>query len=443
MGWAEVRKTWHRRLVVRYTATLVAVALGSAALVGVPLYFLAWNLLEHELAERLEGTAELGALLLDAGSGVPLADLREEADLDALCVLAPDGTVVDQAALDPEGCRLQRAELAEARAALRLDSTHSAIRRGRNGDLSIFAFAPIGEPGQATTVIAVRGAVGYLSRLQLLQALFGGAGLLWIALVLLFGVVSATRLVRPVRGLLLAIRQLGAGGPAPPIESGGPLELEELELAFAEMAREVLVRETRLKALAGAVAHEVRNPAHALRLHLGLLRRHLSTDPPDRARERLDTLGHELDLLDATVEAFLVFARDQSARRSPVDLRAVLEQWADGAPVDAPAAVVEVDPHLIGRAIANLVRNAREAGGVPTVRARVDDESVAIEVEDDGPGFPPPLVNTAFEPFVSGRAGGSGLGLAIVAAIAVAHGGSADLIPRQGRTLVRLTLSRR
>jgi two-component system, OmpR family, sensor kinase len=61
--------------------------------------------------------------------------------------------------------------------------------------------------------------------------------------------------------------------------------------------------------------------------------------------------------------------------------------------------------------------------------ARRRGGDVELHVTDDGPGFPPGLMEHAFERFTRGEAAepgtGSGLGMAIVAAIAHAHGGRA------------------
>jgi two-component system sensor histidine kinase TctE len=103
---------------------------------------------------------------------------------------------------------------------------------------------------------------------------------------------------------------------------------------------------------------------------------------------------------------------------------------------------VPVDPLLLGRAVGNVVRNARQAGGEPVrIRATIAGDSLRIEVEDSGPGFPGDLLPHAFEPFVSGRPGGSGIGLAIVAAVAAAHGGRAEVVRSgPGGTVVALEI---
>ena len=116
--------------------------------------------------------------------------------------------------------------------------------------------------------------------------------------------------------------------------------------------------------------------------------------------------------------------------------------------LDLPEQVLEVngDEQRLHQVVTNLLSNARRytpAGTTVTVRARPG----AVAVHDDGPGFPPELVDSAFERFARGdvsrtRAGdgGVGLGLSLVKAIAVAHGGSVRLDSASGETTVTVQL---
>jgi signal transduction histidine kinase len=95
-----------------------------------------------------------------------------------------------------------------------------------------------------------------------------------------------------------------------------------------------------------------------------------------------------------------------------------------------------IDPDRIRQAVDNLIDNALRyapAGSHVTVTGRAECSSLVIEVADAGPGFPADYLPHAFERFRrpdgsrSTSEGGAGLGLAIVAAIAAAHGGSAQI----------------
>jgi two-component system, OmpR family, osmolarity sensor histidine kinase EnvZ len=103
----------------------------------------------------------------------------------------------------------------------------------------------------------------------------------------------------------------------------------------------------------------------------------------------------------------------------------------------------------VRRAIANLVDNALRYAGEPIeIEARTSLEGVAVEVRDRGPGIPPAEVERMKRPFTrldNARSGasGAGLGLAIVERVARMHGGTLDLVPRDGGGLVaRLSLNR-
>ena len=61
---------------------------------------------------------------------------------------------------------------------------------------------------------------------------------------------------------------------------------------------------------------------------------------------------------------------------------------------------------------------------------------------DDGPGPPPGLASTLFEPFVTGKPEGVGLGLALARRVASDHGGTLSWTRDDGRTRFRLTIPR-
>jgi signal transduction histidine kinase len=102
------------------------------------------------------------------------------------------------------------------------------------------------------------------------------------------------------------------------------------------------------------------------------------------------------------------------------------------------SAVVVADRQRLETALDSLVENAvryTEEGGMIELAAYRDQESVVIEVHDDGPGIPDEELAYIFESFRSGSSrGGTGMGLAIVKSIVEAHGGavSAENLPGGG-----------
>jgi signal transduction histidine kinase len=86
------------------------------------------------------------------------------------------------------------------------------------------------------------------------------------------------------------------------------------------------------------------------------------------------------------------------------------------------------DSNRLERVVANLVLNACEAvspdSGRIVITTTGNQASLQISVWDNGPGIPPTIQDSIFQPFVSyGKAEGSGLGLAIAKMIVEDHGG--------------------
>ena len=99
------------------------------------------------------------------------------------------------------------------------------------------------------------------------------------------------------------------------------------------------------------------------------------------------------------------------------------------------------------QALGNLIDNSLRHGGTAVELTGIADGNGTLDlrVRDDGPGFPPGFIDTAFDRFTRGdparSRGGAGLGLSIVSAIAGAHGGRAVAAnPPEGGAEVRIML---
>jgi signal transduction histidine kinase len=179
--------------------------------------------------------------------------------------------------------------------------------------------------------------------------------------------------------------------------------------------------------LAAGVAHEIGNPIAAIMgMHDLLDDGELPTE--DRA-DFLRRMRKETERIHVVVRDLLDYAR-------PEGVTAAAQQSADVAEIvsDAAALVrlqkewkgidlnveivrglhVRLSPQRLTQILLNLLLNA---GAVEpknvTVRARVKDAVVRIEVEDDGPGVPKELRDRIFDPFVTTKDVGAGTGLGL------------------------------
>lgn len=286
-----------------------------------------------------------------------------------------------------------------------------------------------------------------------------------LALVLVIAVLSlmagrvANMLAQPLERLAQAADRFGGGDLAFRADVGRrrrwvALEVREVAVSFNRMADrlEALVRGQR--ELLGAISHELRSPLGRARVALEIARDRLpvasASAPPERSPAApLDDVERQLEAIDAILRDLLDVTRAGLAdlRRETLPFAAWLQARAADEPTppavtvavsaDARDVAVAFDAALLGRAVHNLLINAR-AHGHPDDRALEvaldrQADSLRIVVRDRGPGFAEGLADRAFEPFVRGDAArarptvgaGYGLGLAIVRRVVEAHGGRA------------------
>jgi signal transduction histidine kinase len=195
-----------------------------------------------------------------------------------------------------------------------------------------------------------------------------------------------------------------------------------------------------LHTITDSLAHDLRSPMMAVRgkLELALLADHESawSDPVAAALEELDRLS---DFLTKSLDVAEANAGALHLRRVPVDLNESLRTMVDlyepslterglKAMLRSSAGImVSADPGLLHRMLANLLDNAIKhlhAGSTIFIELYPQGEFGRLEIEDDGPGFPPEVVDHPFEKYVKGKtSSGRGLGLAFAEAVVRAHGG--------------------
>src|SRR5262249_40321650 len=98
---------------------------------------------------------------------------------------------------------------------------------------------------------------------------------------------------------------------------------------------------------------------------------------------------------------------------------------------------VPLERSRVERAFSNLIGNALEAmpaGGEVRIGAEMDDGSVVVHVQDNGPGIAPEIRSQLFQPFVSaGKRNGLGLGLAPWGRRGLDQGGDMGVQRERGR----------
>jgi signal transduction histidine kinase len=201
--------------------------------------------------------------------------------------------------------------------------------------------------------------------------------------------------------------------------------------------------------LAGALAHELRNPLGSLVAASKMLG---ANSPQAASYDRaalLQVIIEEGRRLDGILTDFLAFARPRPPRQQPTSVNALvnevieslrLDDVAAGKPIQTDfsdgLATVAVDVDQMKQAVWNVIRNGLEAspaGKVLSVTTTAVDGHVTIDVTDEGAGIPAEQRARLFEPFHTTKPRGTGLGLAIAHRIVTAHGGVIDVSSSSGR----------
>jgi two-component system nitrogen regulation sensor histidine kinase GlnL len=214
------------------------------------------------------------------------------------------------------------------------------------------------------------------------------------------------------------------------------------------------------RAMVRQLAHEIKNPLGGLRGAAQLLERQLK----DAAlHEYTAVIIAEADRLAALVDALL--GPGQPPHKEPVNIHELVQHVGHLLAAEAPAGVAierDYDPSLprlrldrnqIIQALLNLGRNAIQAVGArgrivlrtraltnASIGSRRYRVVASIQVEDDGPGVPAEIKDTAFYPLITGRQGGTGLGLAVAQDLIGRHDGLIEFDSRPGRTVFTILL---
>lgn len=202
------------------------------------------------------------------------------------------------------------------------------------------------------------------------------------------------------------------------------------------------------------LAHEIKNPLHAMVINLELVKRRAGGGDPQLIIDRAEVVESELHRVHALLDSLLRLVRPwpqvRTARVQEV-FDALLPVFRARARIrqvdfvhDPGSAFVAIPPGHLAQVLVNLTDNAIDAtdegGRVTTAIETVDGSSVRVIVSDTGRGLPDGPIEALFDGG-AGREGHSGLGLAISRQLVQHAGGSLSLEPAREGTGVRAVVT--
>jgi signal transduction histidine kinase len=282
-----------------------------------------------------------------------------------------------------------------------------------------------------------------------LAALRRNITLLWlmaVAATLGLTYVLARRIVEPVKELDRAAAEVARQNYTHRVKVVSQDELGRLAQTFNAMcasiqqARQELIRQERISTigrLSSSIVHDLRNPLAAVYGGAEML---VDTElTPTQVKRLAANIYRASRRIQELLQDLLNVSRGNAAGAEVCNLREVAVAGCESLLASAEAQHVDLQIRIedeielplernrMERVFSNLVGNALEMmpeGGRIQISAQAQNGFVVAEVTDTGPGIPPEIRDSLFEPFVSaGKKNGLGLGLALSRQTVLDHGG--------------------
>jgi two-component system, NtrC family, nitrogen regulation sensor histidine kinase GlnL len=234
-----------------------------------------------------------------------------------------------------------------------------------------------------------------------------------------------------------------------------------------EMAVRRADRLSILGTLAAGLAHEIKNPLGGIKGATQLMAMELPESSP--LREYTEVMIREVERVNSIIEELMDLARPRPPQWSAVNLSKILgsivllqkeahqeKHLEFQLDLDPSIPPLRGDESLLTRLFLNLIKNAAEAiveQGRITVVTKIEPNyhltkpgsrpipMIVIEIQDNGKGIAPEILEQIFTPFYTTKNKGSGLGLATCQKIVSEHEGflKVDSTPGKG-TLFSVSL---
>ena len=219
----------------------------------------------------------------------------------------------------------------------------------------------------------------------------------------------------------------------------------EVELAQAHLETERLMRANQLGEVAGAIAHELKQPLTAMLFGAQAAQKFLARTEPDLDEIRdilADIVRDDKRARDIITNMWSMLA-EESVPEEIFDPKSAIQEVIDitSKELDQNGVTVqfkttwklqEIAGHRAAfqQVVFNLILNALHAIKESSCSEREiqislaeEQDGVEMEVRDSGPGISEEVLQQLFKPFVTTKKGGLGMGLVISRRIVEAHGG--------------------
>jgi two-component system OmpR family sensor kinase len=282
-------------------------------------------------------------------------------------------------------------------------------------------------------------------------------GLIALLVAFMFSILMSRWISAPLRRISREARQV-ADGQAHPIPLEGPEEVQQLAVAFNDMAHQVQTSQQSQKDFVANVSHELKTPLTSIQ---GFSRAILdgTVETKRELTDAAEVIDSEAGRMSRLVQDLLTLAKMDAGTRAfemtPLNINALLENarrkftpMAEAAgktfhtEIPQEPALIYGDSDSLMQVLDNLLDNALKftpEGGRITLTSSTTPDAVEIHVIDTGEGISPKELERIFERFYQvdkarsgGKFRGYGLGLAISHQIVETHQGTLSVSSQPG-----------
>lgn len=465
----------------RQLTLMLCILLAATILLGVSFWFIFDRYAARKQEASLQSTANSLAALTQLYSS-PLSmyqdwdflinlSLASAASENDILICSTDGTTV-LCAEDIQGCEhvgkqlgnVTVEEILSRSSPINLDEEASALYGERRLAVATAAYS---SGGDAICIV-----IASVERTEL-SSLTGGALKIFAltALIVLFVVLLAMpslarREAKPIKDMAAAARQIAHGNLSVRVPTGYQNEeIEELAVAFNNMADSVQHSETIRQEFVANVSHELKTPMTTIAGYLdGMLD---GTIPPEKQRSYMELVSTEVRRLSRLVRNMLDVARlkDQGippeklsdfdiceeASQALLSFEQRINQKHLNVEIDMPefGLTVHAFADAVTQVLYNLLDNAVKFindGGTLSIRVVQQGAKAVVSVGNTGPTIAPEELSLIFDRFHktdksrSTDRDGVGLGLYIVKTIVLAHGEDIYVTSQDGKTEFTFTM---
>ena len=461
------------------TATLILLV--SLLSVGLLLRSLTRDYLEDHTFDQLDHDAhvvsQLATTYYSAGNMTTMdflinLDIASKVSQSDAVICDSDGTIV-LCSDSPFGCKHQIMRVGEEFLSKAISSDcvrDFGIIQGLYDDARYICAVPIHSRNGAAIgiVILSQNVESNDALLQKLTEIYVILSVIAVVIAALFMGLWVKKQNAPLKEMAKTARDFGHGDLDARVElrSNYSAEVEELALAFNNMASSLQKSEYQRQEFVANVSHELKTPMTTIGGYIdGILD---GTIPPERSRQYMRVVSDETKRLSRLVRSMLDISQLQQEQGIPEEkkLRFDLEECAGQVLITFEQKIiskeleVEVDmpehpvytlanQDYITQVIYNLVDNAVKfcpQGGTLGLRIREGGDKAYISIYNDGQTIPAeelPLVFDRFHKIDKSRSQhreGWGLGLYIVKTIVCSHGENISVSSHDGRTEFTFTM---